>query len=309
VASPPSGAQHEIRFGSQRAIVCEVGGTLRSYQDRGVDLLDGFGADESSPDGRGQVLAPWPNRLDSGRYTFEGREGRAALDEPALGNAIHGLVRWLPWVSSSDQEHHVTMSCDLFPQPGYPWHLQLRVGYSLGPAGLTVETTASNASDTAAPFGIGFHPYFCVGTLQVDDAWLTIPSRRALVSNDRGVPVGDVAVEGSTVDFTARRSIGSMVLDTCFTELQRDDDGFATATLKGPVGTLDVWLGPGFGYLMAFTGDTLRKTKRRRSIALEPMTCPPNALRSGTDVIRLEPDASWSGTWGVKVVPARDGAG
>ena len=81
-SSPPSGEQHEIRHGAQRAIVTEVGATLRHYSVEGVDVIDGFGAEEWSPDGRGQVLAPWPNRLDGGRYRFEGRDGQAELDEP-----------------------------------------------------------------------------------------------------------------------------------------------------------------------------------------------------------------------------------
>ena len=77
--SPPSGAQHEIRHGSHRAIVTEVGATLRHYSVEDADIIDGFGVEEWSPSGRGQVLAPWPNRLNGGKYRFEGRDGRAAL--------------------------------------------------------------------------------------------------------------------------------------------------------------------------------------------------------------------------------------
>src|SRR5262245_65527693 len=94
---PPSGEQHEVRFGGHRAMATEVGATLRSYTVGDVHVLDGFAIGDRSTAGRGQVLAPWPNRLDAGRYSFEGREGRAGLDEPAMGNAIHGLVRWLRW--------------------------------------------------------------------------------------------------------------------------------------------------------------------------------------------------------------------
>ena len=60
-------------------------------------MIDGFGPAEWSHGGRGQVLAPWPNRLGDGRYTFQGVEAQAPLDEPDRGNAIHGLVRWMPW--------------------------------------------------------------------------------------------------------------------------------------------------------------------------------------------------------------------
>ena len=70
---PPSGEQFEITHGSQQAVVTEVGATLRAYRVDGVEVLDGFGAEELATGGRGQVLAPWPNRLGDGRYTFEGK--------------------------------------------------------------------------------------------------------------------------------------------------------------------------------------------------------------------------------------------
>src|SRR5262245_19690325 len=136
-SSPPSGAQHEIRHGPQRAVACEVGATLRSYAVGGDEVLDGFSVEELSTAGRGQVLAPWPNRLDGGAYTFEGRAGRAALDEPERGNAIHGLVRWLPWQVVGRTEASVELGCVLHPQPGYPWRIELSVAYRLDEDGLS----------------------------------------------------------------------------------------------------------------------------------------------------------------------------
>ena len=62
-----------------------------------------------------------------------------------------------------------------------------------------------------------------------------------------------------------------------------------------------LWLDESYRYVMAFTGDTLDPERRRRAIALEPMTCPPDALRSGTDLIRLAPGTTWTGRWGLSV--------
>jgi aldose 1-epimerase len=301
-ARPPSGAQHEIRRGAQRAIVCEVGATLRSYGVDGVAVLDGFGVRERSAGGRGQVLAPWPNRLDAGRYAFEGREGRAALDEPEHGNAIHGFVRWLPWQVSLHTPEAVGLRCTLFPQPAYPWQLDLTVEYRLTDVGLVVTATATNRSDVAAPFGIGFHPYFTVGSDFVDDAHLTIPAARRLLTDERGLPVGDEPVQGTTFDFTAPRAVGNLKLDTAFTDLARGTDGRARARLSHPQGggVVSLWVDTGFPYLIAYTGDTLElASRRRRGVAIEPMTCPPNAFRSGEHVIRLEPEQQWSGAWGI----------
>lgn len=296
----PSGTQHEIRHADQAAIVTEVGATLRAYSADGLDVLDGFSVDEPSS-GRGQVLAPWPNRLDGGRYEFGGRPGTAAIDEPERGNAIHGLVRWLPWLLASRSDDAVALKCVLHPQPAYPWRLELGLEYRLVGDGLEVAARATNASADAAPFGIGFHPYLTMG-MPVDDVRLTIPASRRLTTDERALPAGEEDVAGTEFDFTVGRSVGASRLDTCFARLASGSDGRWRARLESTDGgrSIEVWADEAFGYLQVYTGDTLEPASRRREgIAIEPMTCPPNAFASGVDVIRLEPGASWSGSWGI----------
>jgi aldose 1-epimerase len=299
---PPSGTQHEIRHADQVAVVTEVGATLRAYSVGGLDVLDGFSVDEPSSAGRGQVLAPWPNRLEGGRYEFDGRRGAAPIDEPELGNAIHGLVRWLPWLLASKTDEAVALGCVLHPQPAYPWRLELGLEYRLVKDGLEIVARATNASAEAAPFGIGFHPYLTVG-IPVDDVRLTIPASRRLTTDDRALPVGEEDVAGTEFDFTVGRLVGAATrLDTCFTGLARGSDGRSRARLESADGEsgVEVWADDAFGYLQVYTGDTLEPASRRRqAVAIEPMTCPPNAFASGVDVIRLEPGASWSGAWGI----------
>jgi aldose 1-epimerase len=298
---PPSGEQHEIRQGDQVVVVTEVGATLRAYSAGGLDVLDGFSVDEPSSAGRGQVLAPWPNRLDGGRYAFDGRPGAAAIDEPELGNAIHGLVRWLPWQLASKSDQALALECVLHPQPAYPWRIELGLEYRLAGDGLEVVARAANASLEAAPFGIGFHPYLTMG-IPVDDVRLTIPASRRVTTDDRALPVGEEDVAHTEFDFTVGRRVGATRLDTCFTDLARGSDGRSRARLELASGErgVEIWADEGFGYLQAYTGDTLEPASRRRqAIAIEPMTCPPNAFASGVDVIRLEPGASWSGAWGI----------
>jgi aldose 1-epimerase len=283
--------------------VTEVGAALRCYTVGGVDVIDGFGFDERCSAGRGQVLAPWPNRLDNGHYTFDGRTGRVALDEPELSNAIHGMVRWLPWLLVSGSDTAVCLRCVLHPQPGYPWRLDLRVEYRLGDDGLTVTTEAANPSPTAIPFGLGFHPYLTVGTPTVDTAKLLIPARRRLVTNERGLPIDEMDVTGTELDFTTQRAVGPVDLDTAYTALVRDSHGIARVELEDPDAgrRVELWADDAFRYLMAFTGDTLQPVSRRRkSIAIEPMTCPPNAFASGIDVIKLDSGGSWYGRWGLR---------
>jgi galactose mutarotase-like enzyme len=298
----PTGAQHEIIHGNQRAVVTEVGATLRAYEAKGAPVIDGFDIGELSPSGRGQILAPWPNRLEDGRYTYDGVDASAALDEPERSNAIHGLVRWLPWTLDLRTDEAVVLRHLLHPQPGYPWLLDVGVRYAVGPDGLTVETEATNRSEAPAPFGIGFHPYVTVGTERIDDAHLQVPAGEQLVADDRGLPSGRHAVIGSDVDFMASRPLGGTQLDTAFTGLLRDRNDRVIVALEHPDGgrAVRVWADAAFKYLMVYTGDTLEPAERRRGgIAIEPMTCPPNALRTGVDLIELGPGETWRGTWGI----------
>ena len=140
----PSGEQITIAAGDQQAVVVEVGGGLRSYSAGGRELVDGYRADEMSSSGRGQVLIPWPNRLQDGSYEFDGQRHQLPLNEPEHRNAIHGLVRWVAWTAAEHEPHRVVMEHVLYPQPGYPFTLGISIEYALSEMGLRVRTTATN---------------------------------------------------------------------------------------------------------------------------------------------------------------------
>ena len=287
----PSGEQHEIAFGDQVAVVTEVGATLRRYSAGGREVLDGFQAGEMCSGGRGQLLIPWPNRIRDGAYSFGGRRLQLPLSEPDRHNASHGLVRWVPWHPIDRSPERVRMGLSLFPQPGYPFRLDLAVEYSLGEGGLAVTTTATNRGAEAAPFGMGSHPYLRPRSGLVDAGLLRIPARTYLEVDQRLLPTGRrLPVEGTDLDFRTARPLGGLPLDTCFADLEEpavDFDG------------LRLWWDRAHPYLQAFTGDSLAADRRRRGLALEPMSCPADAFNSGEGLVVLEPGASWTGAWGI----------
>ena len=295
----PSGEQIGIAHGEQRAVVVEVGGGLRSYRVADGDRLDGYGVDEVCASGRGQVLMPWPNRLEGGAYEFRGREHQLPLDEPEAGNAIHGLVRWANWTVAERDASRVVVQHALHPRPGYPFSLELSIEYSLSQAGLRVQTTATNIGSEPCPFGGGAHPYLTVGTDTIDSVVLLAPGRTVLHSDQHGIPRGRGAVDGTEHDFLRPRPIGTTRLDHAFTDLERAANGVARVELRPPAGAgLVLWVDESYPWLMLFTGDPLPDVDRR-SLAVEPMTCPPNAFRSAEDLIVLDPGAEFVGVWGL----------
>jgi aldose 1-epimerase len=230
----PSGDQWTIRHGDHEAVVVEVGGGLRTYAFRGRDVLAGYPPDARCSAGRGQLLVPWPNRIRDGRYTFAGRDHQLALSEPDRANAVHGLVRWAIWSVLERTEDTVTLGCRLRPQPGWEWSLDLSVTYALTASGLVVTPRARNVGTEAAPLGFGAHPYLSVGEIRVDEVELGIPAASLLELDDRLLPTGVAAVDGTDQDFRQPRVLGELELDTAFTALDADADGRWRVTIANP---------------------------------------------------------------------------
>jgi aldose 1-epimerase len=300
----PTGAQHRISYGEQHATVVQVGGGLREYEVAGFPVIDGYGADEMARVGRGQVLAPWPNRVADGRYGFGGETLQLPLAEPDLGNAIHGLVRWSSWDLLERTSSRVRLRHVLWPQAGYPFTLLLELTYELSDAGLRVTVRSENAGRTEAPYGTGMHPYVRAELGGIDGSVLGVAAEQWLESDERKIPTGRLlSVAGTRYDFREPRRLQGVAMDTAFTGLERDHDGTARVELRSADGArrVTVWMDGHFDYLMLFTGDGLPDGERRRSIAVEPMTCAPDAFRNGLGLLVLEPGEHVTGTWGIAV--------
>jgi len=304
VIAPPTGQQFPLAHGAQRAVVVELGAGLREYHtDRGA-IVDGF-SPEQNPDGsRGQLLVPWPNRIAGAAYRFAGAEFRLPVTETRTASAIHGLTRAMPWRLTTSSAATVTLTLEMPPQDGYPFRLDLGARYSLAGDGLTVQVSATNRSDRACPFGAGAHPYLRLTTDGlIDDALLHIPADATLVTDDRGITTGaERQVDRTGFDFRSPRPVGSLVLDTAFTRLHADDHGITRIALTAPDGGhgVVVWMDMSHRYAMIYSGDTLADVdRRRRGLAIEPMTCAPDAFNSGAGLIVLQPGETHRSTWGI----------
>jgi aldose 1-epimerase len=163
-----------------------------------------------------------------------------------------------------------------------------------------VQTSATNIGPDACPFGGGQHPYLTLGTPAVDSLVLSAPGGTVLITDERGIPRGREPVDGTPYDFRRPREIGATKLDHAFADLVRGEDGRARVELRDPRSRagLSVWVDESYPYLQLFTGDPLPDVARR-SLAVEPMTCPANAFRTGEDLIRLEPGGNVTSAWGI----------
>jgi aldose 1-epimerase len=301
---PLSGQQFTIAAGGHEVVAVEVGAGLRTYTFEGEPVLAGYPVSEMAWDGRGQLLAPWPNRVRDGRYEFAGETLQLPLSEPAKHNAIHGLVRWDGWSVVEQNDAGIVLGHRLQASPGYPFTLDLTVEYRVDAVdGLTVHTAATNVGQRAGPYGVGAHPYVTVGDETVDETVFSSPAGTRLRLDEHAIPVGREPVEGTPYDFRVPRPVGSLAFDDAFTDLDRDADGRAWVELARADGSrrVRVWLGAGFDHLMVFSGDPLPAGRRRRSLAIEPMTCAPDAFNSLEGLRTLQPGQSFAASWGIRV--------
>ena len=294
LSEPPTGAQFELSRGRQRLVVTEIGAGMRSWTVGEHELLASFSPGEYDEAFCGRVLVPWPNRVRDARYAFDGAEHRLELTEPERASALHGLVLHSRWRGVRTSARRVSLSYDLRPRAGYPFALALAVSYELASGGVVMTLHATNVGTERAPFGAGLHPYLTPGTADVDDMALEIPAGTRVPVDERLLPSGPATpVDGTELDFRSPRRLGAVRLDACFGDLGRSPAGVARVRIgtRAGAGQLTVWMDERFRFVQVFTADA--------AIAVEPMTCAPDAFNTGDGLVVLEPGASFTGRCGL----------
>jgi aldose 1-epimerase len=249
-----------------------------------------------------------------GRYTFDGVEQQVPLTEPARHHALHGLASWIEFVPVDKEASHVTLEAVIEAQKGYPWRVIVRTTYALTSAGLTQSVTAVNDSTEPAPWGTSAHPYLVAGPGHVDDWTFELPAAQVLqVTPDRLIPttLAGVDIDAERFDFRTARPIGAVELDHAFTGLAGDEDGVVTARLTDAagVGVEMVW-DAACPWVQAYTSDQpggAADPSHRAGVALEPMTCAPDAFNAArypydTGMITLQPGESATAHWRIGAI-------
>lgn len=293
LAAPPSGKQYHISFADYHAVVVEIGAGIRVLERHDRSVLESYDEAAICDGAHGANLVPWPNRVFGGDYRFMDQEYRLPLTEPEAGNAIHGLIRWLPFWVTHLARNSVTLEAVLHPTPWYPFLLRVRFGYELSTNGLVVTTEVLNLGTQACPVAIGHHPYLSPGNDGTVNSALFSTSANQVHSGFEKSEAADAHLE-------LPQLVGDRVLDTTFTIPAAAHSGRGWARLTGADHkTVELWTDQSYRYLQIFSGDTLPNWRRRKAMAVEPMTAPPNALQSGQDLLVLQPRETLETQWGV----------
>ena len=247
----------------------------------------------------GSKLFPFPNRVNAGTYVFASEEYQLPINFPSEGHAIHGLLLESPFkvkdVLLSEEEGQVTLE-NLYDNehPGYPFKFRLEVEYALSKKGFACTTRVANIDQLPIPVGDGWHPYFRIGD-RINDLYLCIPTKEEVEVNESMIPNGR---SKSFNDFCEFKKIGEREFDTCFKLAEGAEISTVQLWDQEEDIRLNIWMESGrdnYQYVQVYTPPA------RDCIAIEPMTCMPDAFNNQKGLIVIPPGGLKSFQWGINL--------
>lgn len=279
--------------GNLNELVLLNGGVLHSViaGDTTIEGLNGSIANFY----KGAKLSPFPNRIASGKYTFQ--EHVHTLNRNDGEHALHGLVWSLPFRIVHEEVAlnfaEVELTYDYISNfTGYPFTYSISILYRLESSGLSCYTTIQNSGNTVLPIGDGWHPYFSIHK-KIDSLLLKLPAVK-LLEMDACIPTGKYMQSDF---YQGEIVLKNLILDHCF-ELSAADGIVETELIDtGNNRKIVLWQecgNKGYAFLQIYTPPD------RMSIAIEPMSCAPDAFNNKKGLIELEPDEHVHFSFGIQ---------
>lgn len=240
-------------------------------------LSGGSGTRSGNP-----ILFPFPNRIAGATFDFEATSYRLPVAHPGDRHAIHGFCAKRSWghfrqSGDSSVTGEFLLSRDApDTREAWPGDLRLEVTYTLAATSLQITATVSNPDVVPVPYGLGYHPYFsALGADSPDDLTLQVGAAAYWVLADL-IPTGQVAPVSGDNDLTEPVIVGNRVLDDVLTDLDPFEPGadglMERARLTGGDASLAIRGDASIRDVVVFTPDN------RESVAVEPYTCPTDAV-------------------------------
>ena len=297
-------ADREVRIARRGATVLSIGSC---WGDKRRNIADGFRDEKELVGHKGSrfaIMTPFANRVDDSRYMFEGKTydlqpGAVGADRASRHGFLRGVLFDVQREHADDDKASITLVTQAIRpdvNPGYPFALDFSVTFTLDAEGLTVEAKTRNVGDHAAPTFFGWHPYFHLSDNPIEGWELHVPADKVIATDKDFIPLPGTsawqALERAdhALDFRTTRTIGDVQLNHTYADLQLDADGRARTRLRDPKSGVAIAVWQEKGVMLVFTADTTDRDARK-SVALEPMECMPNAFNRDdcTPLITLGP--------------------
>jgi aldose 1-epimerase len=302
--------------GQTATVLPSVGNNCISYKaridGREIELL--FSAPDAEtlqgrPSGYGiPILFPWPNRIEYGKFEFEGRQ--VELKTPEEGaHLLHGYVLDRPWKvsgSGASNADGAWVTCRFqssdFLEIGSEWPFPFEVEgtYRLKDGALSVEVTGTNTGESNMPAGLGYHPYFPLPLLPSGDrskCLVDLPCETYWPLREDSIPTGERQPVGGDYDLRSRVAIGDRYYDDVWSGVQAEEDGWSRCHFSDPEAGVQIVVQADstFREWVFFAPD------HRPVVCYEPYTCTTDAVNlqgKGVDagLAVLAPGQSLGGT-------------
>jgi aldose 1-epimerase len=257
-----------------------------------IPFADKF-ANNENPYHPSALLSPWVNRVRNGNYSFEGRNYQLPINEPNLGNAIHGLLARKPFELCQDNSKATLSYRYTAEEKAYPFPFEMRLTYSFTEENIfQLCFTAKNTGEGNLPFACGWHPYFNLTEGNLADWSIRFDSVSKFHSDSQMIPLRE-----ENYDARAGVNLGEEVLDNVF-RLKSKEKHITQLYNKSKKESLYFEQSSiDFPFLVVFAPEN------SNCVAIEPMSANTDAFNTGDGLRILAPGESFDSTvkiWHVK---------
>ncbi|PKP13204.1 MAG: hypothetical protein CVU08_06550 [Bacteroidetes bacterium HGW-Bacteroidetes-3] len=266
----------------QSVIYPNLGASLQKLLLNSVDIINGISNDTEGLNDykntyKSALLFPFPNRISGGKYEFDQTKHELDCNEKDLNNALHGHIYDKPFsvknIEATESKAIVALQyADEGKTKGFPFPYQIEIIYTFSPEKISIDFNVNNTGKTSFPFGIGWHPYFKTSNLNASS--LNFEAETQYELNEKMIPTNEIPLK-----FETPLLIENTFLDDCFIT-NKPKASFKCDTYKIE---MDFSSTSKKNYLQVYTPPA------KNCIAIEPMTCAPNAFNNQNGLLVLEP--------------------
>lgn len=268
----------------------KTGASLIELNLGGLSLIDLPGSSDhplaSNPYHPSALLTPWVNRVRNGNYSFKGKNYQLPINEPALGNAIHGLLARVPFTLVQKTESSVTLEhAYQGAEPNYPFPFTFQYTYTFAEeGGLEITFMAQNTGSMPMPFACGWHPYFSFPDTKAADLSIKFHPISRFLSDSQMIPLKEENLQGKSEFVFSQEKV-----DHVFRLEPREKHVTEFIDHKHQRSLFLTQSSVQFPFLVVF------QPEGYHSVAIEPMTANTDAFNTGDGMIELAPSEAFSG--------------
>jgi aldose 1-epimerase len=205
----------EIAASNSKCTICpELGGALLAWSVDDQNMLRrASAADVAARDPlrlSSFPLVPYSNRIDHGRFDWNGQQIEITPNFAPEPHAIHGIGWKESWTVANQADDQVTLRLAHTPDARWPWAFEAEQKITVTADALTLSFFARNLSGAAAPLAFGQHPYF-----DQAGAHLHFLAEQVWMSGADCLPTQAVKPAGN-FDFSGSPAVTNHDVDHCY---------------------------------------------------------------------------------------------